>query len=262
MTLTVSDSHDPTNTLTRTLNVFHETMPLTNTTSEASISLQGTLGKNKRFISGGIICAIGNDSTCSLNFTGENSINAKTYFWNFGNGNTSEKENPGTEKYSLGNHRVILKVVSSAGFSSEAYYDIQVVEKFDFEEKKCENCEKMKGKIQISAVLPNPPHADTVEWIELKNISSESYSLDACVLSDDTRSFTLSGNIVPGKILRFRQIQTGISLGNSHDKLEMHCGDFLIDTFSWDFDIPSGYILRREMLDTPPVQVPVVSVVD
>lgn len=30
----------------------------------------------------------------------------------------------------------------------------------------------------------------------------------------------------------------------------------------WDFSIPSGYILRREMLDRPPLQVNVVSVVD
>lgn len=42
----------------------------------------------------------------------------------------------------------------------------------------------------------------------------------------------------------------------------MRCGEFLIDTFAWDFAIPSGYILRREMLDTPPVQVSVTSAVD
>jgi len=36
----------------------------------------------------------------------------------------------------------------------------------------------------------------------------------------------------------------------------------LIDTFSWNFSIPSGYILRREMLDMPPARVSVVSVVD
>ncbi|MEI6710801.1 MAG: hypothetical protein WCK88_00585 [bacterium] len=244
------------------MRIFHGTILPSSTLPQAHIDLQGTIGKNKRLISGGIICAIGDDETCSLNFTGEKSLNAESYFWSLGNGNTSEKENPSTEKYQLGNHHVILRVLSTAGVSSEAFYDIQVVKKFDSEEKKCENCEKMKGKIQISAVFPNPPHADTVEWIELKNLSSESYSLDACVLSDDTRNFTLSGTISPGKTLRLRQIQTGITLGNSHDKLEIHCGDFLIDSFSWDFDIPSGYILRREMLDTPPVQVPVVSVVD
>lgn len=53
----------------------------------------------------------------------------------------------------------------------------------------------MKGKIQISAVLPNPPHADTVEWIELRNTSSEKYSLDACVLSDDAKKYSLSGEL-------------------------------------------------------------------
>mgnify|MGYP000570668153 CR=1 FL=1 len=53
----------------------------------------------------------------------------------------------------------------------------------------------MVGKIQISAVLPNPPHADTVEWIELKNISDETFSLDACQIEDDTDSFDLFGNL-------------------------------------------------------------------
>ncbi len=102
--------------------------------------------------------------------------------------------------------------MSESGVSSEAYYTIEVVKKLDVPEEICLDCEKMKGKIQISAVFPNPPHADTVEWIELKNISPESYSLDSCTLSDDASDYALSGNITAGKTLRFLQMQTGITL--------------------------------------------------
>jgi hypothetical protein len=93
------------------------------------------------------------------------------------------------------------------------YYDIEVVKKFDtLLKEECIDCEKMKGKIQISAVLPNPPHADTVEWIELKNISSETQSLNDCTLSDDTKKYRVSGSLSAGKILRLRQSQTDITL--------------------------------------------------
>ena len=63
------------------------------------------------------------------------------------------------------------------------------------EQKNCPECKSMMGKIQISAVFPNPPHADTVEWIEVQNISHETLSLDACEISDDTESFGLSGSL-------------------------------------------------------------------
>jgi hypothetical protein len=87
------------------------------------------------------------------------------------------------------------------------------VKKFDIlPEKICLNCAEMVGKIQISAVLPNPPHTDTVEWIELRNISSETWNLDTCTLSDESKKFALSETIGAGKTIRFRQIVTGLSI--------------------------------------------------
>jgi PKD repeat protein len=53
------------------------------------------------------------------------------YLWDFGNGDKSEKENPGAENFSLGRHRVTLRVMNSFGVSSEAYYLVDVVEKFE-----------------------------------------------------------------------------------------------------------------------------------
>lgn len=56
----------------------------------------------------------------------------------------------------------------------------------------CPDCENKKEKLQISAVLANPPHADTVEWIEIENVSNESVSLDFCKVSDESKSYTIS----------------------------------------------------------------------
>ena len=136
---------------------------------------------------------------------------------------------------------------------------MEVVEDFD---RKCLDCEKLRGKIEISAALPNPPHTDTVEWIEIRNISTENISLDGCVIADETEDFELFGILTFGKTLRLRQAMTGLSLGNTHDVLELMCGGELIDTFSWDFPIPTGYILRREVLYGLPQETTIISVID
>ena len=55
---------------------------------------------------------------------------------------------------------------------------------------------------------------------------------------------------------------TGLSLGNTHDELEIVCSGDIIDTFSWDFPIPDGYILHREILYPVPTKALVSDVVD
>ena len=59
-----------------------------------------------------------------------------------------------------------------------------------------------------------------------------------------------------------RQALTGLSMGNTHELLTIICGDTLIDTFSWDFEVPTSYILRREVLLGTPVQTTIIDVVD
>lgn len=83
---------------------------------------------------------------------------------------------------------------------------MQVVE--DFDQEKCFECEKLRGKIEISAVLPNPPHADTVEWVEIRNISSENLLLDGCEVGHERENFDLTGILLSGKTLRLRQVMT------------------------------------------------------
>lgn len=51
-------------------------------------------------------------------------------------------------------------------------------------------------------------------------------------------------------------------MGNTHDVLTLNCGGVLMDTFSWDFSIPTNYILRRDVLYGLPVQSLITNAVD
>ena len=259
--LTVIDPNTSSNTLTRTISVKRKgSVEATEKgTVFAQIDLQTKITANKKLTEKGIICALGKSEKCSLNFTGEKSIGTKSWSWSFGDGATSDRENPGTHSFPIGKYTVRL-VVSDWASSHESLYDVEVVR--DFAEKPCTDCEKMKWKIQISAVLPNPPRADTVEWIEIRNISNETFSLDFCELSDDSKTHELSWMFPPGKTLRLRQAITWITLGNSSDSLTLECGGVLIDSFIWNFTIPTNYILRREVLYWNPEQALITRVID
>lgn len=42
----------------------------------------------------------------------------------------------------------------------------------------------------------------------------------------------------------------------------LKCGDIHIDSFSWDFDVPTNYVITREILQGAPDQGKVVKVID
>lgn len=51
-------------------------------------------------------------------------------------------------------------------------------------------------------------------------------------------------------------------MGNAHESLTLHCGDVTVDTFAWDFSVPTSYVLRRDVLYAVPVQSLITHVVD
>ncbi len=263
--LTVSDPSFPENTTTKQIQVLRKEL-MQNTSSEAlraQIDLQWKVGANKKLTATGIQCLVKKDATCSINFTGEESVGAKSWVWDFWEGTRVEKENPSAHDFPVWNYRV--RLVASDGVSTqEAFYDVEVVTEFTLleEEKTCTDCEKNMGKIHITAVFPNPPHADTVEWIEITNISSETLSLKGCFIADETKKYALSDTFLPESTLRLRQAVTKLSLGNTSDTVTLKCGEYGIDTFSWDFPVPDGYILRREILNNIPQKVMVENTVD
>ena len=120
--------------------------------------------------------------------------------------NTDTKCNPGYVRFSA-DATIRLRVSDPNTASNRIEKTLQLL-KHAKKPDVCADCENKKGKFQISAVLPNPPHADTVEWIELENISNESVSLDFCKIKDESRSYTMGGFLSPGQTHRLRQATT------------------------------------------------------
>ncbi len=110
--LTVIDPNTSSNTLTRTISVKRKgSVEATEKgTVFAQIDLQTKITANKKLTEKGIICALGKSEKCSLNFTGEKSIGTKSWSWSFGDGATSDRENPGTHSFPIGKYTVRLVV--------------------------------------------------------------------------------------------------------------------------------------------------------
>jgi endonuclease YncB( thermonuclease family) len=202
--------------------------------------------------------------TCQVNFLVEVpswSLCEWDFDWGvFETENTNKKCNPGYVQFSV-DATVRLKVTDPYTASNTIEKTLQIF-KNEKKNETCPDCENKKEKLQISAVLANPPHADTVEWIEIENVSNESVSLDFCKVSDESKSYTISWMLSAGQTLRFRQATTWLTLGNTRDSLKLSCADTVIDTFSWDFPIPTGYILRRKVLHGTPEQALIERVID
>jgi endonuclease YncB( thermonuclease family) len=263
VSLTVIDPNMTSNTVMRTLRVLrtkHQIQTIDNIVLNAHIGLQTKLTASKRLTRNGILCIVGKSGTCSLNFSWASSIGAKTWYWDFWDGTMSNKENPPSHAFPVGNYTVKL-IISDGTKTHETSYDVEVTSALQKKEP-CLECASFWGKLEISAVLPNPPHTDTVEWIEIRNTSSETFPLDACELADESESFELSGSILWGVTIRLRQAITGLNMWNTHDILTLTCGEVVLDTFGWDFQVPTSYILRREVLRGTPVQSAIMSVID
>lgn len=201
---------------------------------------------------------------CSVNLTADESIGAQSWYWDFGDGTSSTQKNPPAHDYSPGTYTVRLRAMSE-GRTAETQYSVEVTK--DFKEilplaTPCPTCAQAAGHIQISAVLANPPHADTTEWIEITNISSTDVQMNGCQLSDLSRAHDLTGVIPAGQTIRLRQSLTRLNLGNSSETLQIRCGETLVDTFAWDITLPTSYILRREVLYPLPQRTIVERVVD
>lgn len=110
--LTVIDPNTSSNKITRTIAVKRKgnVETLENIGVFAQIDLQTKITANKKTTNTGIICALGKAEKCSLNFTGDKSIGAKSWSWSFGDGVTSDRENPGAHSFPIGKYIVRLVV--------------------------------------------------------------------------------------------------------------------------------------------------------
>lgn len=265
VTLTVIDPANSSHTLSRNLQIYR-TQSTDATTStiliQSEIMLQWTLGKNKKITPEGLICET-NNGYCTLNFTGAKSTGANRYIWDFWDGQYYNGKNPPKHIFSLWKYHVRLTVFWETGTANDIYLvEVVVGDSAIMIEEECTTCDEIEWGLQITAVFPNPPHADTVEWVEIKNISPWTLNLDSCVIQDDSKEYKLNWFMEPGKTLRLYQMITGLTLGNTRDQVELLCDENAIDRFSWDFPIPEGYIVHREVLYPEPKRALVSEVID
>ncbi|MCH2188473.1 thermonuclease family protein [Candidatus Gracilibacteria bacterium] len=106
--------------------------------------------------------------------------------------------------------------------------------------------------IQIDGVLVNPKGSDVEnEFIRIKNISQNTINLKGLFLDDvrdkGSKQYQIAEDIflTPGQIHTFYKHTTGVSLGNTDDQVNIGVGDTIIDSISWDFQIPDDYVLKK-----------------
>ena len=108
---------------------------------------------------------------------------------------------------------------------------------------------EIRGPIQINEVMVSDPNArfspyDGSDWVELKNISSETVTLEGWFLSDDDddyrKAYLPEAVLEPGAVTVVRCDQLGLSLGSGNESLFLwQDGNGLIDWLSLR-DIPYG----------------------
>ena len=106
-----------------------------------------------------------------------------------------------------------------------------------------------EGELVISEIMVNPEgvREDLGEWIEVYNPQSDGLNLDGCTLSD--RAFTttiqdvvvspgayavFARNLIPGENGGITAVGTfDFALNNGGDRIEIQCGDVLIDALDY-----------------------------
>lgn len=149
------------------------------------------------------------------------------YHWDFGDGQTGDetKENHAYEK--VGNYLVKLKVVDSAGLSSEVTKNIVVENKIvDLKLSEIKPIDFAKSDLLITEFLPNPTGSDDNEWIELYNASAKNIDLLGWQLDDQdggskAYAFATSTIMLAGSFLVIDRSVSQITLNNTEDSVRL-----------------------------------------
>lgn len=175
-----------------------------------------------------------------LNFSAKNSYDPEgddlDYLWEFGDNQTSTKENIKHAFDSLGNYTVRLTVSDPEGAFDTVEFSIEIFQapeevNEDDEEIKSEEPAKIaidlaEDDLIISEFIPNPVGSDDNEWIELYNASDEEINLYAWQLDDQEAGskayeFSTSTVILAKDFLLLAREETKITLNNSSDSVRL-----------------------------------------
>lgn len=219
----------------------------------ARIKLQWSLGKTKIQQWNSVQCLWVDE--CSINLSWEESSDADNdkliYFWNFWNGQTSEKENPSAIKYTTWEYNVILRVTETRGYSNEATFHVSVLGKWTKTTiLNTQIIDRNTSTLKITWVSPNPLWADGVsEWVEITNSLAIDIFLAQCRLDDNiikgSKPYPFPDTTVirANSSKRFYKLQTLLSFNNTGDSANLSCGDKLVSTLAWDYSVPEWFIV-------------------
>lgn len=175
------------------------------------------------------------------------------YFWNFGNGQTSDKENPLAIKYDIGEYLVSLRATDSKGFSSEDTFHISVLGKDKKEIVPIIPLDPNVFSLKITGVSPNPLGNDGVsEWVEITNPLGADISLAGCSLDDEigkgSSPYIFSENSLTkgNSKKRFYKLQTQLNFNNTGDSANLICGGKIISSLSWNYSVPEGFMVSGQ----------------
>ena len=143
----------------------------------------------------------------------------------------------------------ISYAMRSDGSFSECLYPTPWYENTTFSYDTLQEQMEVPGPIQINEVMVSDPNArfspyDGSDWVELKNISSDTVTLDGWFLSDDDdnyrKAYLPAAVLEPGAVTVVRCDQLGLSLGSGNESLFLwQDGNGLLDWLSLR-DIPYG----------------------
>lgn len=208
------------------------------------------------------------EESLKINLTAEDSYDPDgdpiTFKWDFGDGETSEKENPPTKSYSEQKKYIItLEAKDSFGAVGQDKIQVEVVSKNQEPENPPDETNEQTPpdetpeepasypKILINEIMPNPDGTDTGnEWVELRNPNSDDIDLTDWQLDDDeggSKPFTIKALTIPKN--GYATIISGeskLSLNNDSDKVRLFDPKGVIQDEIYYEDAKSGYSLARK----------------
>ncbi len=230
---------------------------------KAKITLQWKIWNNKELVLNKIICK--NTKKCSINFDWSWSTapnNDKLfYYWIFWNWEFLEKENPKSIEYWPWKYRIKLKVTDKLWLFSEDYFLVEV-----YENKKeiIDLNENITQYIKIIEALPNPIWNEENEWVKIKNDSLNFVNIKWLEIDDKIWKWSKVYMIIddfylfPYQEKKLYKPETKLNFNNNFDEVNLIYNDKIIDTLSWNYEVPEWFVVKKELRE----KVKVISVID
>lgn len=194
-----------------------------------------------------------------INFDGRQSYDEYgldlEYYWDFGNGEFSEKANPTEITYNeVGNYVVELKVSNTVGHTDKDYAYVSVLPKFEIESQSeieegesyssQSESDELKAPLEESLVvlsihdfMANPEGSDTgKEWIEIYNQGEAGFAVGWTLDDVDGGSTPFNLDAVyfeENEKVKLYNSETRVNLNNSNEKVRLFSRERLVNEIEY-----------------------------